>query len=117
VFEEELGGLEVLGELLANGSASSASAAEIFAICIRLKVPSCIRAPPDWLTMTTAARSSTARSTRRVIFSPTAQPIEPPRNWKSIAAISTGWPPTCPRPLMTASGRPVLRRACSSRSR
>jgi hypothetical protein len=39
-----------------------------------------MRAPPDWLTMTTAERSSTARSMTRVIFSPTAQPIEPPRN-------------------------------------
>ncbi len=61
------------------------SAAEIFAICIRLKVPSCIRAPPDAEKMITAPRFSSALSISRVIFSPTADPIEPPMNDMSIA--------------------------------
>jgi hypothetical protein len=68
-----------------RASCSIARAAEIFAICIRLKVPSCILAPPEAAKMTTAPRFSNARSISRVIFSPTAEPIDPPMNDMSIA--------------------------------
>ena len=71
-----------------NGSFASCSiakAAEIFAICISDNVPSCMRAPPDAEKTITAPSVSSARSMSRVIFSPTAEPIEPPINDISIA--------------------------------
>ena len=57
--------------------------------------------------MITAPRSLIARSISRVIFSPTAEPIEPPMKFMSMAAAKTRWPPTFPRALMTASADPL----------
>ncbi len=49
---------------------SRSSAAIVFASCISANVPSCIRAPPDALTMTSGIRSSRAASAARATFSP-----------------------------------------------
>ena len=51
------------------------SAALVFAICIREIHPSCILAPPEQAKMITGSFSSVARSTIRVIFSPTTCPM------------------------------------------
>ena len=48
---------------------------------------------------------TSASSIVRVIFSPVAEPIEPPQNWKSITAIATGIPWIAPVPQITDSGR------------
>ena len=47
------------------------NAAEVFAICIREMIPSCILAPPEQQNMNTGSFSSVARSTALAIFSPT----------------------------------------------
>ncbi len=102
-----------------NGKRSSwsrASAAEILPICIRLSVPSCIRAPPEAAKIMTAPRWSTAYSINLVIFSPTAEPIEPPMNDMSIAPTNVRCPPTIPLPEIIASGRPDNSLACTIRS-
>src|SRR5689334_24507919 len=57
------------------------------------RVPSCMRAPPDADTMTSALRVASERSAARVIFSPTTLPMDPPMNSKSITTSSTGLPP------------------------
>ena len=102
-----------------NGSLASwsiDSAAEILPICISERVPSCIRAPPDAEKMITAALFSNARSISRVIFSPTADPIDPPMNDISIGPAYTRCPPTFPDPETIASGSPELSLACTMRS-
>src|SRR5436190_10721248 len=74
------------------GSFSSpwrASAPLVFAICIRLNIPSYIRAPPDAATMITAQRWVVPYSIVRVIFSPTTEPMVAARKPKSITAIAT----------------------------
>ncbi|GIW74213.1 MAG: hypothetical protein KatS3mg103_0735 [Phycisphaerales bacterium] len=92
-----------------------ASAALVLAICIRLSVLSCIRAPPEQLTSTNGRPRSVASSTLRVTVSPTTLPIEPIMNPRS-SEHSTAWRPfTKPTPATTASARPVRR--CSSASR
>ena len=45
---------------------------------------------------------------RRVSFSPTTEPIEPPRKLKSITPSATRCSPILQRPVMTASLRPVV---------
>ena len=50
-------------------------AAEVFAICIRDTIPSCIRAPPEQQNKNTGSFSSVARSIAAVILSPYACPI------------------------------------------
>jgi len=74
---------------------SWAIAAEVLAICISERTPSCIRAPPEVQTSTRGIRLSAERRARRAIFSPTTDPIEPPMNakfitprWKGIPSIS-----------------------------
>src|SRR6266404_3212987 len=57
-------------------SSSLASAAETLASCIRLMVPSIMRAPPEHETTTKGWRVSSANSMPRVTFSPTTAPIE-----------------------------------------
>ena len=88
-------------------SASRASAAEIFAICISERIPSCIRAPPEVETMISGSFFSIARSMAIVIFSPTTEPIEPPMNAYSIAQITTGMPSSFPSAQRTASPWPT----------
>ena len=54
-----------------RSSASRPSAADVFAICISDSMPSCIRAPPEHVTMRSGMRLRVASSIARVIFSPT----------------------------------------------
>ena len=70
-------------------SASISSATTVFAICIRERMPSCIRAPPDADTTTSGHASSTAAATSRPKRSPTTEPMEPPRNRKSMTPSAT----------------------------
>ena len=51
-----------------------AKAEDILAICIKLKLPSCIRAPPEAHTIITGRDLLVAYSIKRVIFSPTTDP-------------------------------------------
>ena len=54
------------------------------------RIPSCMRAPPEAVTQTSGTCRSAARSQARANFSPTALPIEPPMNAKSMTASSHG---------------------------
>ena len=89
-------------------------AALVLAICIRLKMPSCIRAPPLAEKMTRGRRLAVAYSTARVIFSPTAVLMLPIKNRLSSTAATTGVPSMRPVAVMTASFRPVLPVCASS---
>ena len=75
-----------------------------------------MRAPPELETVSSGVPRSIAESQARENFSPTALPIEPPMNEKSITASSTGWPSIVARPTTIASARPVLSSASASRS-
>ena len=92
-----------------------ARAAEVLAICISENPLSIIRAPPEAVTITSGSSASSAFSIARAIFSPITEPIEPPRNVKSITASTSRRPLMKARPLSTPSALPVLRRADSSR--
>jgi hypothetical protein len=59
-------------------SFKSASAAQVFAICISEITPSCMRAPPEPVKITSGRPSFCASSAASAIFSPTTSPIEPP---------------------------------------
>ena len=76
-----------------------------------------MRAPPDADTMMTGRCLATASSIARVSFSPTAEPMLPPRYANSKAATTTEKPPTRPTPVTTASVVPVFSRAARTRSR
>ena len=93
-------------------SSRRASAALVLAICMSEKPDSCMRAPPEHETVTTGMLWSMPRSIARVIFSPTTEPIDPPRKVKSITATTTRRPFTKPKPERSASFSPVLR--CAS---
>ena len=95
---------------------SRSMAARVLASCISASVPSCIRAPPDALTMTSGIRASSACSAARVTFSPTTAPMEPPMNPKSMTQIATGTPSMAPVPHTAASRMPVDAWAAASRS-
>ena len=92
-----------------------ARAAEVLAICIRLRAPSCILAPPDMHTITSGSELRVASSMSRAIFSPSTEPIEPIRKSPSITPSATRRPLMYAMPVRTASVLPVL--ACSARSR
>ena len=62
------------------------TAADILAICIRLIIPSCMRAPPEAVKMTTGNFSVVAYSNKRVIFSPTTMPIDAMMKLESMMA-------------------------------
>ena len=96
---------------------SAPRAAIVFTSCIRARVPSCIRAPPEALTTTRGIPSASAPSAARVTFSPTTDPIEPPMNVKSRAQIATRRPARAPKPQIAASRRPVAVWAATRRSR
>ena len=98
-------------------SSNRASAAEIFAICIKEIAPSCMRAPPEAEKIISDERVSIARSIARAIFSPTTAPSEPPTNDSSIAHTIEGWPPTLPSAVISASSKPVFFCILPSRSR
>ena len=84
------------------------SAADVFAICIRETIPSCIRAPPEHANKITGSESFVALSTARVIFSPTASPILAIINLPSQTPITVSIPLIRPLPVTTASVSPVL---------
>ena len=86
------------------------------AICIRERIPSCIRAPPEEQKITIPQSSSLARSARRATFSPTTDPMEPPINSKSITPTMAGCPRTFPFPPTRASLLWVLRWVSFTRS-
>ena len=69
---------------------SLASAALVFAICIKLKADSIILAPPDFDIIKSGVLCSSEKSIALDILSPTTDPIDPPINEKSIAAITRG---------------------------
>ena len=84
------------------------NAAEVFAICIREVIPSCILAPPEHVKMITGSFSSVARSTILVIFSPTTSPILAIRKRPSITIRATSFSPIRAFPVITASSNFVL---------
>src|SRR5882762_7658206 len=87
-------------------SSSRASAAETLASCMRLIVPSIMRAPPEQEMAMNGWRVSIASSMPRVTFSPTTAPIEPPMKPNSMEHITTGRPLRWPSAVMTASFMP-----------
>ncbi len=89
-------------------------AALVLAICIRLKMPSCIRAPPLAEKMTRGRRLAVAYSTARVILSPTAVLMLPIKNRLSNTAATQATPPMRPTAVTAASCRPVLFWAAAS---
>ncbi len=88
-------------------SCSRASAADVLAICMSDRMPSCMRAPPVAETTINALRSAIASSIERAIFSPTTEPMLPPMKKKSITVRLTGLPPTVATPANAASFIPV----------
>ena len=85
-------------------------------ICIRLSMPSCMRAPPAAAKTTSGARWLTAVSAAFSSAFPTAMPIEPPIKAKSWPAAMTVRPKTRPSATSIVSCSPVLRRASFRRS-
>ena len=67
--------------------------------------------------MTTGVRRSRARSSARVIFSPTTTPMLPPMNPYSIDATMVWMPSIVPEATTTASFWPVLSAPAFNRSR
>ncbi len=96
---------------------SRSSATEVLAICISERMPSCILAPPDAETMTTGRCLSMASSIARASFSPTTEPMLPPRKPNSKTASTVGCPPIDAMPQMTASSVEVFWAAARTRSR
>ena len=62
------------------------SAAEVLAICMSDRMPSCMRAPPEADTISSGTRLAIASSIARVSFSPTTEPMLPPMNANSNTA-------------------------------
>ena len=87
------------------------SAAETLASCMRLMVPSIMRAPPEQETTMSGWRVAMESSTPRVTFSPTTAPMEPPMKPNSIAQMTTGATGELPSAVMTASFMPSFLRA------
>ena len=85
-----------------------ATAAEVFAICIREMMPSCILAPPEAVNATTGKPFSVAVSKARVIFSPTTLPIDAIMKWESMMISTVREPLMVHSPVMTASFSPVM---------
>ena len=102
-----------------NGDVASlirSTAQLVFAICMRLRMPSCMRAPPEVQTATSGRSSPAASSTLRQSFSPTTLPMLPPMKPKSITASTHGVPSMVAVPVTIASLRPVLAWASRRRS-
>ena len=98
-------------------SEKRASAALVLAICIRERMPSCIRAPPLAANRIRGRRFLVAYSMARVIFSPTAALMEPMKKRLSSTPTTHLRPPMVPVAVTTASVRPVLRWAASTLAR
>ena len=78
-------------------------AAEVFAICIRETIPSCILAPPEQAKRITGSFSFVACSTAWVIFSPTTWPILLIINRASQTPMTAGFPSIMALPVTIAS--------------
>ena len=76
-----------------------------------------MRAPPEAVTETSGTLRSAALSQARTNFSPTALPIDPPMNAKSITASSQGCSSSSALPITIASPSAVSSSASASRSR
>ena len=83
-------------------------AALVLAICMRLKMPSCIRAPPLAEKMTSGSFLAAAYSMARVTRSPTAVLMLPMKKRLSSTAATTATPPMRPTAVTAASLRPVF---------
>ena len=97
--------IEIYGSL---ASSRSFRAAEVFDICIKENVLSCILAPPDALTMIKAWRFSIARFIALTIFSPSTEASEPPMKPKSKTTSWISCPLHLPSPHITELVRPVF---------
>ena len=73
--------------------ACSSAAAAVRGIWMSAAMPSCIRAPPVWVTAITGSLRSVARRKDRTIFSPATAPMVPPKMLKSLWMITTWVPP------------------------
>ena len=82
-------------------------AAEVFAICIKEIIDSCMRAPPDVEKHTKGLFVLIASSTPLTNFSPTTPPIEPPINLNSKAATIIGIDSKEPEAMTIASFSPL----------
>jgi hypothetical protein len=91
-------------------------AAEVFAICIKDTMPSCILAPPEQQNKNTGSFSSVARSIALVIFSPTTCPMLAIIKRESQIPSTISSPNTLQRPTVTASFNPVFSLAAASLS-
>ena len=80
-------------------------------------MPSCIRAPPLAAKRIRGRRFFAAYSMARVIFSPTAELMEPMKNRLSSTPTTHLRPPMVPVAVTAASRRPVFRWAASTFSR
>ena len=89
-------------------------AAAVLAICIRDKIPSCIRAPPLAENRMRGSLFFPASSMSRATFSPRAADMLPMRKRLSSTPTATFWPPMRPRAVTTPSPVPVRRLACSN---
>ena len=99
-----------------RASCSSSIAHTVFGSCMRARIPSCIRAPPEAETETSGTPASAALSHARTNFSPTTLPIDPPMKAKSMTAIRQGCSSIAACPMIIASPSPVLTSASASRS-
>ncbi|MNZ85919.1 hypothetical protein D3C78_1047260 [compost metagenome] len=97
-------------------SCSFASAALVFAICIRDISASCIRAPPLAEKHTSGQLSSSACSTARTKRAPTTDDMEPPIKANSNEAATIGMPYSVPFITTSASFSPVAFCAATRRS-
>ena len=83
-------------------------AAEVFAICIRDSIPSCILAPPEAEKITSGSFFFVAYSAALVTFSPTAMPMLAIINLESMTQITALCPSILQVPVTTASGISVF---------
>ena len=84
-------------------------------ICIRPRIPSCIRAPPAAENSTKGRFSFTARSAPAITALPTYIDIDPPMKAKSCAAATMGVRLISPSATSIASFSPVV--FCAARIR
>ena len=96
------------GDMKAAPFMKRAIAAEVLAICIREKIPSCMRAPPLAEKIISGRCDFAACSTARVSFSPTAALMLPIRKRLSITANTAFRPSILPVAVTIASDRPVF---------
>jgi hypothetical protein len=95
---------------------SSWIARVVRAICIRLRAPSCIRAPPAAVKQTSGTLRATAARAAAMKASPAAMPSEPPMKVKSWTMATASVPSIWPKPMAMVSLRPAALRAAFRRS-